>query len=393
MTLPQACAAPSTTGSAGTSARGPLAREDGAATRHAPGPQDCIVRVEGLGKVFGRKEERVRSRLKQGAGLAAAAEAEGVVPALLDVDLEVAEGEIYVIMGLSGSGKSTLVRCVNGLVTPTQGRITVAGTSICDASASELRELRQRRMSMVFQSFALLPHLTVVGNVEFGLMLRGDDPAQRRRRVLDVLEKVGLAAWSERRVDELSGGMRQRVGLARALATDPDILIMDEPFSALDPLIRRSLQDELLKLQKDLRKTILFVTHDFDEATRLGSRVMIMKGGRPVQVGTAAELFTEPADDYVRAFTAHADCAALLRAGDVARAIPATADDALAKYASPSATFSWDTPLSDILGRLRLGEAVAIETGVAGEHRLLGAEQVLAYVSRLYAGRAGAGHE
>lgn len=393
MTVSQACAVPPTTGSAGASEHASPARQDGAAAARPPGRPDCIVRIEGLGKVFGRREERVRSRLKQGMGLAAAAEAEGVVPALLDVDLEVDQGEIYVIMGLSGSGKSTLVRCVNGLVTPTQGRIVVAGTSIRDASAAELRELRQRRMSMVFQSFALLPHLSVAGNVEFGLMLRGDDPATRRRRVLEVLEKVGLAAWSDRRCDELSGGMRQRVGLARALATDPDILIMDEPFSALDPLIRRSLQDELLKLQKDLRKTILFVTHDFDEATRLGSRVMIMKGGRPVQVGTAAELFTEPADDYVRAFTSHADCAALLRAGDLARAIPATADDALAQDAPPSASFSRDTPLSDMLGRLRLGETVAIETGAAGEHRVVSAERVLAYVGRLYAGRSGAAGE
>ena len=362
--------------------RGPL----GAAAPRSEHDAPEVIRVEQLCKVFGLQEERVRRRVKSGEAFVEAVGAEGVVPPLSEVSLSIQQGEIYAIMGLSGSGKSTLVRCINGLVQPTLGRVTVEGTSIGDATPRALRELRQRRMSMVFQTFALLPHLTVAANVEFGLMLRKDDVAARRRRVEDVLAMVDLSAWKDRRVDELSGGMKQRVGLARALAPDPDILIMDEPFSALDPLIRRSLQDELLRLQKELKKTILFVTHDFDEATRIGSRILIMKAGRAVQVGTAAQLFGTPCDDYVRAFTAHADGMQLLTAGDLARDMPLAAEDSLPADATDALVFSSDTPLARMLPELRLGRMVSLEEPQGRGARLVRSERVLAFVGALYAG-------
>lgn len=343
-----------------------------------------VIRVERLCKVFGAEEERVRRRVKSGQAFQDAAAAEGVVPPLSEVSLSIRQGEIYAIMGLSGSGKSTLVRCINGLVQPTQGRVMVEGTSIGDATPSALRALRQRRMSMVFQTFALLPHLTVAANVEFGLMLRQDEVSTRRRRVEDVLAMVDLSAWKDRRVDELSGGMKQRVGLARALAPDPDILIMDEPFSALDPLIRRSLQDELLRLQKELKKTILFVTHDFDEATRIGSRILIMKAGRAVQVGTAAQLFGTPCDEYVRAFTAHADGMQLLTAGDLARDMPATAEDGLPADATNALVYPADTPLARMLPGLQLGRMVSLEDPQGRNARLVRSERVLAFIGQLY---------
>lgn len=362
----------------------PKASNAAAAAISAHEPPE-VIRVEQLCKVFGPQEARVRQRVKTGQGFEDAASAEGVIPPLSEVNLSIRQGEIYAIMGLSGSGKSTLVRCINGLVQPTLGRVTVEGTSIGDASARALRELRQRRMSMVFQTFALLPHLSVAANVEFGLMLRRDDLAVRRRRVEEVLAMVDLSAWKDRRVDELSGGMKQRVGLARALAPDPDILIMDEPFSALDPLIRRSLQDELLRLQKELKKTIIFVTHDFDEATRIGSRILIMKAGRAVQVGTAAQLFGTPCDDYVRAFTAHADGMQLLTAGDLARDMPATAEDTAPADATNALVFSCDTPLARMLPELRLGRMVSLEAPHGRGTRLVRAERVLAFVGALYA--------
>jgi glycine betaine/proline transport system ATP-binding protein len=345
-----------------------------------------VIRVEQLCKVFGAQEARVRKRVNAGQAFTEAVEAEGVVPPLNEVNLSIRQGEIYAIMGLSGSGKSTLVRCINGLVQPTSGRVMVEGASIGEAAPRALRELRQRRMSMVFQTFALLPHLTVAANVEFGLMLRQDEVSARRRRVEDVLAMVDLSAWKDRRVDELSGGMKQRVGLARALAPDPDILIMDEPFSALDPLIRRSLQDELLRLQKELKKTILFVTHDFDEAARIGTRILIMKAGRAVQVGTAAQLFGTPCDEYVRAFTAHADGMQLLTAGDLVRDMPATVEDTLPADATHALVFPSNTPLARMLPELRLGRMVSLEDPQGRSARLVRSERVLEFVGRLYAG-------
>ncbi|MBV9345763.1 MAG: ATP-binding cassette domain-containing protein [Gammaproteobacteria bacterium] len=238
------------------------------------------------------------------------AERTGVVVGVANATLSVARGEISVLMGLSGSGKSTLLRAANGLNRVTRGQVLVAdGERIVDIGAScdpqMLRRIRRHRIAMVFQQFGLLPWRTVRDNVGFGLELRGDPPARRREIVARQLELVGLSQWADRYTSELSGGMQQRVGLARAFATEADILLMDEPFSALDPLIRRKLQDELLALQERVRKTILFVSHDLDEALKLGDRVTIMEGGRIVQTGTGRDIVERPADDYVAEFVRH----------------------------------------------------------------------------------------
>jgi glycine betaine/proline transport system ATP-binding protein len=234
----------------------------------------------------------------------------GVVVGVANASLSVARGEISVLMGLSGSGKSTLLRAANGLNLVTRGKVLVSDGAArvdiganCDAAT--LRRIRRVRIAMVFQQFGLLPWRTVRDNVGFGLELRGEPAAERRRIIDQQLELVGLTQWAERYCSELSGGMQQRVGLARALATDADILLMDEPFSALDPLIRRKLQDELLALQERVKKTILFVSHDLDEALKLGDKVTILEGGRIVQSGTGRDIVERPADDYVAEFVRH----------------------------------------------------------------------------------------
>jgi glycine betaine/proline transport system ATP-binding protein len=214
----------------------------------------------------------------------------------------VAQGEIFVVMGLSGSGKSTLIRCLSRLIEPTKGTITVNGREVTTMTADELRELRRHTMSMVFQRFGLFPHRRVLDNVCYGLEIRGQDKNGREGKAHEVLEMVGLAGWEYHYPHELSGGMQQRVGLARALAVDPEILLCDEPFSALDPLIRREMQDELLRLQKSLHKTIVFISHDFLEALKLGDRIAIMKDGEIVQMGTPQQIVAHPANDYVREF-------------------------------------------------------------------------------------------
>ena len=241
----------------------------------------------------------------------------GVVVGLNNVSLTIPAGATYVVMGLSGSGKSTLARCINRLNEPTAGRILLDGEDIVALDEAGLRQLRRTRMSMVFQHFALLPNKRVIENVEFGLKLRGVGVAARRSRAEEVLAVVGLARWGGHFPHELSGGMRQRVGLARALATDADILIMDEAFSALDPLIRNEMQDELLRLQQKLHKTILFITHDFQEALKLGTRIAIMSEGQVVREGTPQSIVLEPGSDYVAAFTREVDRARLFDAGSV----------------------------------------------------------------------------
>jgi len=248
--------------------------------------------------------------LDAGGTRGAIAEKTGVVIGVAAASLAVARGEISVLMGLSGSGKSTLLRAANGLNLVTRGQVLVAdGDSTVDIGVScdpvTLRRIRRQRIAMVFQQFGLLPWRTVRENVGFGLELRGDSPDERREIVDRQLELVGLSQWADRYTSELSGGMQQRVGLARAFATDADILLMDEPFSALDPLIRRKLQDELLALQERVRKTILFVSHDLDEALKLGDTVTIMEGGRIVQSGTGRDIVERPADDYVAEFVQH----------------------------------------------------------------------------------------
>jgi glycine betaine/proline transport system ATP-binding protein len=241
--------------------------------------------------------------------------AAGAVPAVRAVNLSVAEGEIFVIMGLSGSGKSTLVRCLSRLVEPTAGRILFEGRDLLAATESEMIGIRRHRMGMVFQHFALLPHLSVLENVAFPLAVQGRPRAEREARARQVIELVGLAGRERNLPRELSGGQQQRVGIARSLAADPEIWFLDEPFSALDPLIRREMQAEFQRLQAMLRKTIVFITHDFDEAIRLADRIAIMKDGAVIQVATPEQLVLAPATDYVAAFTRHVPRAKVMTAG------------------------------------------------------------------------------
>lgn len=277
------------------------------------------VEIKHLYKVFGDNPEKAMKLLRQGVDKADILERTGQTVGVFDASMDIREGEIFVIMGLSGSGKSTLVRMLNRLIDPTAGEVLIDGVDIAKMSDEELRNLRRRKMGMVFQSFALMPHLNVVQNTAFGLELGGIDRKEREQRAMVALEQVGLRPYAQSFPDELSGGMQQRVGLARALAGDPDILLMDEAFSALDPLIRTEMQDELLELQASQKRTIVFISHDLDEAMRIGDRIAIMEGGRVVQVGTPEEILKNPADDYVKAFFRGVDVTTILCAGDIAR--------------------------------------------------------------------------
>ncbi|MDR5652215.1 quaternary amine ABC transporter ATP-binding protein [Ruixingdingia sedimenti] len=273
--------------------------------------------VENLYKVFGNDASRALALLREGKGKREILEATGATVGVQDVSFQVDEGEIFVVMGLSGSGKSTLVRMLNGLIPPTAGRVLIDGEDVAAADTARLRGIRREKIAMVFQHFALFPHWTIAENVAYGLKVRGMPESARRERALAVLGQVGLEPWADSMPSDLSGGMQQRVGLARGLAADPDILLMDEPFGALDPLIRRDMQAELLDLQKTLRKTIVFITHDLNEAILLGNRIAIMKDGCVVQIGTAQEIVTAPADDYVAAFVADIDRGRVFTADDV----------------------------------------------------------------------------
>lgn len=276
------------------------------------------VRVESVYKLFGPNPKGALERLRrEGLSKDELLRRHRHTVGLRDVSFTVNEGEVFVVMGLSGSGKSTLVRCINRLIDPTAGLIEVDGEDLTAMGPAQLREVRRKKMAMVFQSFALLPHRTVLDNVAFGLELQGVDPARRRERAREVIAAVGLEGWEDSLPEQLSGGMQQRVGLARALAIDPDILLMDEPFSALDPLIRRDMQNELLRLQSELKKTIIFITHDLDEAIRLGDRIAVMKDGEIRQLGTAEEILRRPADDYVAEFVQDIDPARVLTAQQI----------------------------------------------------------------------------
>jgi len=274
--------------------------------------------VRNLFKVFGDSPEEGIRLYREGLEKTEIFERTGMTLGVTDASFSVREGEIFVVMGLSGSGKSTLVRMLNRLIEPTAGEILVDGTDIARMSQAELIAFRRKHISMVFQSFALMPHLTVVQNTAFGLELSGVDRAEREQRAMTALEQVGLAANAQSYPNELSGGMQQRVGLARALANDPTIMLMDEAFSALDPLIRSEMQDELVALQEGEKRTIVFISHDLDEAMRIGDRIAIMEGGRVVQVGTPDEILNNPADDYVRSFFRGVNVSNVLSAGDVA---------------------------------------------------------------------------
>src|SRR6476659_6631674 len=280
----------------------PLPSRQGMTSITAVGETNSSISVRGLWKVYGPKPERV-----VGSELADLPRKElealtGNVVAMRDIDMDIVPGVVFVVMGLSGSGKSTLIRCLTRLIEPTVGSVRIGDVDVTKADKQTLLDVRRNKVSMVFQHFGLLPHRTLVANVAFGLEVRGVDKTARRRKANETLELVGLSEMGSYRPHQLSGGQQQRVGLARALATDPDILLFDEPFSALDPLIRRDMQDEVVRLRREVNKTMVFITHDLSEALRLGDRIAIMRDGRFVQVGTPEQVVGNPADDYVTNF-------------------------------------------------------------------------------------------
>jgi glycine betaine/proline transport system ATP-binding protein len=260
------------------------------------------ISCQNIWKIFGPHPRRIKKKLSL-ASRDEILDKTGHVVAVKDVSFDVYTGETFVVMGLSGSGKSTLVRCISRLIEPTDGRVVIEGEDVTAMDEKQLRELRRQKMSMVFQHFGLFPHRRIIDNVAYGLEVQGVDKSVRRAKAKEVLNLVGLDGWENHYPGELSGGMQQRVGIARALAVDPKILLFDEPFSALDPLIRREMQDELINLQQIMHKTILFITHDFLEALKLGDRIAIMKGGEIVQMGTPEDVVLNPVNDYVREFT------------------------------------------------------------------------------------------
>ena len=290
-----------------------------------PRDSDTAVSVRNLYKVFGGNEEGALSRALTGTSKEGIQELHGSVLALAGVSFDVQRGELFVVMGLSGCGKSTLVRCINRLIEPSTGEVWLGDREVTAMSEDELREVRRSEIAMVFQHYGLLPHRSVQENVAWGLEVNGVEKQSRRERAEAALVAVGLDGWGERMPDQLSGGMKQRVGLARALAQDAPVLLMDEPFSALDPVIRRELQEELAKLQEELHKTIIFITHDLDEAVRIGDRIAIMRDGAFVQMGGPTEVVLSPANDFVREFTKDVRLQSMVTAGSVMQAPTSTA--------------------------------------------------------------------
>jgi len=284
---------------------------------------NATVSCRNVWKVYGAKADRIVGTPDADLPRAELLAKTGCVVAVRDVSFDVAQGEVFVVMGLSGSGKSTLVRMLNRIHDPTAGEVFVEGQDVMQMNDDELRTVRRTKISMVFQHFGLFPHRTIAENVAFGLEVQGRDRQERLTTANEVLGEVGLDGWGASYPDELSGGMQQRVGLARALANDPEILLFDEPFSALDPLIRRDMQDQMIALQRDLKKTMIFITHDLAEALKLGDRIAIMKDGRFVQVGTPEEVVAHPADDYVADFTKDVPRAHVLTVRSITQPIPA----------------------------------------------------------------------
>ena len=280
---------------------------------------EAKVVVKNLYKVFGNKPDAAMQMLYDGKHKDEVLRQTGQVVGVLDASFEINKGEIFVLMGLSGSGKSTLIRLLNRLIEPSAGSVIVDGEDVAKMSTEKLLNLRRKDMSMVFQSFALLPHRSVIENAAFGLEIAGVEVKERERRAMEVLEQVGLNTFAKHMPSQLSGGMQQRVGLARALTVNPSLMLMDEAFSALDPLRRTEMQDVLMKLQQEQKRTIVFVSHDLDEALRIGNRICIMEGGRVVQVGTSDDILQHPADEYVKAFFNGVDTNKYLTAKDVAQ--------------------------------------------------------------------------
>ena len=275
------------------------------------------IEIKNLSILFGSEKNRAKKMILKGKSKQEILKETGCTVAVRNANLEIEEGEMFVIMGLSGSGKSTLLRCINRLNEPTMGEIRVNGIDITRSSDKELLQIRRKELAMVFQHFGLLPHRTVLSNVSFGLELQSVPKEEREKKAQESIELVGLKGYENQRVDELSGGMQQRVGLARALANNPEVLLMDEAFSALDPLIREQMQDELLLLQEKMKRTIVFITHDLDEAIKLGDRIAIMKDGEVVQVGTPEEILTDPANAYVTRFTESVDRGHIVTASSI----------------------------------------------------------------------------
>ncbi|WP_020402541.1 quaternary amine ABC transporter ATP-binding protein [Gracilimonas tropica] len=282
----------------------------------------AAITVQNLYKIFGKNPENALPLIEAGKSKEEILDQTGNTIGINNASFEVKEKEMFVIMGLSGSGKSTVLRCLNRLIEPTKGTIKIGDEDITNVSKDRLLDMRRNKMSMVFQNFGLFPHRTVADNVEYGLEISGIDKENRRAKAYGALQKVGLKGYEQQKPSELSGGMQQRVGLARALANDPEILLMDEAFSALDPLIRADMQDELLELQAEVHKTVVFITHDLDEALKIGDRIAIMKDGYVVQVGTPEEILTNPADDYVKAFVQNVDRTKVITAQAIMRKAP-----------------------------------------------------------------------
>lgn len=275
------------------------------------------VEVKNLYKVFGKKNKKALELLKKGESKDVILKKTKQVVALNNVSLSVNDGEIFVVMGLSGSGKSTLIRCINRLIEPTKGQIYIEDKEITNLSYKDLIEVRREKMGMVFQNFGLFPHINIIENVAYGLKIQGVEKNERLSRAEKAIESVGLKGWGNKYTSQLSGGMQQRVGLARALANDPDILLMDEAFSALDPLIRSNMQDELLEIQSEVNKTIIFITHDLNEALKIGDRIALMKDGEVVQIGTPEDILLKPANEYVRKFINDVDRTKILTASRI----------------------------------------------------------------------------
>ncbi|MCX4830509.1 MULTISPECIES: quaternary amine ABC transporter ATP-binding protein [unclassified Streptomyces] len=311
--------------------------------------------------VFGGRQQEAVDKLRGGADREEL-RAEGTTAAVIDASFTVEPGQIFVVMGLSGSGKSTLLRMLNGLLEPTSGHVKFDGEDLTALAPRELREVRARKISMVFQHFALFPHRSVMENAGYGLEVQGVPRAEREERAIEALRLAGLEGWEKSFPDELSGGMQQRVGLARALATDADLLLMDESFSALDPLIRRDMQDQLLELQKTLKKTIVFITHDLNEAMRLGDNIAVMRDGRIVQIGSAEDILVTPANDYVASFTQDVDRSRVLSA----RAIMAEPAEGYAMADAPARVHE-DTPIVELFTPCSTSEIPVAVVNDAGD--------------------------
>ncbi|MGV9235305.1 quaternary amine ABC transporter ATP-binding protein [Streptomyces nigra] len=331
------------------------------------------LEADHLYKVFGRRPDQAVERLRQGADREEL-RADGTTAAVIDASFMVEPGQIFVVMGLSGSGKSTLLRMLNGLLEPTAGHVRFDGQDLTALGDRELRDVRARKISMVFQHFALFPHRSVLENAAYGLAVQGVPRAEREKRAAEALELCGLGGWEKSWPDELSGGMQQRVGLARALATDADLLLMDESFSALDPLIRRDMQDQLLQLQKTLKKTIVFITHDLNEAMRLGDRIAVMRDGRIVQTGTAEDIMLRPANDYVASFIQDVDRSRVLTASALMdTGVTADAPLCACETATPDTTFAELCAISTRLThRVSVVDGAGRVVGVVPRRRLLG---------------------